>query len=282
MRLPLLVTCFAAACHPSATVQRTMPVANLQSYRTVGVRVQSVAAPWRGAAQVLDDNLLGRLTQECQFEHVVRANEQADLLVDVNITSMGRGGTGIVKNPGKATLDALLVLTDGSTGDLIGTAKINGESSGVIINNSRPENEAIDVVAKSVADLLASSGCTGPRVAKAEPPPDVHGETPPPPDPGKPPPPPVDESKRPDAEKLNDSGKDKLRSADVQGALADFQQADQMLPDPRYSFNLCLAYEAQEQWDQAATACNKAKALNPKPELASKIDARLGLIQHHQ
>src|SRR2546423_12808646 len=113
MRLPLLLTCLAA-CHPSATVQRTMPVANLQSYRTVGVRGQSVAAPWRGAAQVIDDNLLGRLTQECQFDHVVRGNQQADLLVDVNITSMGRGGTGMIKNPGKATLDALLVLTDGA------------------------------------------------------------------------------------------------------------------------------------------------------------------------
>jgi hypothetical protein len=108
-----------------------------------------------------------------------------------------------------------------------------------------PETEAIDVVAKTIAELLAKSGCTGPRVAKVEPPL-------PPPGPGStvdvggsgaPP----DESYRAEAEALNEQGKDKLQNADMPGALASFQQAVVLLPDARYQFNVCLTFEAEER-----------------------------------
>ena len=81
---------------------------------------------------------------------------------------------------------------------------------------------------------------------------------------------------------LNEQGKDKLRSADIAGALAAFQQANTLLPDARYEYNVCLAFEAQQQWDQATASCQKARAMNPEARLVTKIDHRLELLQHHQ
>ncbi len=259
-----------------------MPVANLQSYRTVALSVKSTAFAAQGQAMSLEAAVLDKLHRQCGFEQIGRAGgAAADVVLDLNITATGRGDGGLISNSSKATMETLLVLSDGQTGELLGTARIHGESSGMIINNAPPENEAIDVVAKSVADLLAKSGCSGPRVARVEPPPA--------PDPkpgtgsgsaGGPPPP--DESHRADAEKLNEAGKDKLRGADIQGALASFQQANAVLPDPRYQFNVCLAFEAGEQWDNATAACQKARGMNPEPKLVAKIDHHLDLLVHHQ
>ena len=91
-----------------------------------------------------------------------------------------------------------------------------------------------------------------------------------------------DETHRAEAEALNEQGKDKLRSADVSGAIAAFQQANALVPDARYEFNVCLALEAQEQWDNAVAACRQARAMNPQAKLATKIDRRLDLLQHRQ
>ena len=95
-------------------------------------------------------------------------------------------------------------------------------------------------------------------------------------------PPGVDESHRAEAEALNEQGKDKLRSADITGALASFQQAVVLLPDPRYEYNVCLAFEAQQQWDQATASCQKARSMNPEARLVTKIDHRLELLHNHQ
>ncbi len=200
-----------------------------------------------------------------------------------------------MRNPNLATVEALLVLTDGHDGDLMGTARIHGESSGMVINNNPPEGEAMDVVAKAVVDLLVKSGCSGPRIARVDPPPppprplpgnptnNASNLTPPPPGPGSAGnPPPPDESKRTDAEALNESGKVKLHGADMPGALADFQQANALLPDARYEFNVCLVYEAQQQWDQAIAACRQARGMNPEARLVEKIDHRLDLLKNHQ
>ena len=266
-----------AACHPSATVERTMPVANLNTYRTVGLRVQSSAFASQGQASMLETAVLDKVQHSCSFTQVAHAGTTpADVVLDLNITNTGRGGSGWIKNQNLATIEALLVLSDGQSGELLGTARIRGQSSGMIINNAVPENEAIDAVAKSVAELLAKSGCFGPRVAKAEPP----APTPDPPPAGSGATP--DDAKRREAEQLNEQGKDKLRGADIAGALAAFQRANTLVPDARYEYNVCLAYEAQEQWDSAIGACKQARSMNPESRLVAKIDHRLELLKAHQ
>jgi hypothetical protein len=271
-----------AGCHPSATVERTMPVANLQSYRTVALNVRSTAFASQGQAMFLEAAVVDKLRQQCQFDQIVRPGAApADVMLDLNITNVARGGGGWVTNSNTAIVDTLLVLSDGQNGELLGTARIKGKSSGMIINNSVPEREAIDAVAKSVADLLAKSGCSGPRVARSEPaePPPTHtgqgagsgsgsGSAP-------------DESRRAEAETLNEQGKEKLRGADIPGALAAFQQANALVPDARYQYNVCLAFEAGEQWSNAIAACKQARAMNPEPRLLAKIDRRIELIQQH-
>lgn len=271
-----------------------MPVANLQTYKTVALRVHSSAFAAQGQAMFLEQATLEDLRKQCGFSAVDRAGSQpADVVLDLNIISTGRGGGGWVTNSNLATVDTLLVLTDGTDGQLLGTAKIHGKSSGMIINNAAPENEAIGAVAKSVADLLAKSGCAGPRIAKVTPPPTDTGTgtgtgtgsgtvttgtgtgsgtgTSAP-----------DESHRAQAETLNDQGKEKLYVADMAGALALFQQANQLLPDAKYEFNVCIALGAQDQWDQALASCKHARSMNPPAALADKIDRRIDLLQHHQ
>lgn len=267
-----------------------MPIANLQSYRTVALRVRTNAGAARGLAQFLESAVTQRLREGCSFSSIGRVGPTpADIVIDLNITNRGRGTHGMISNPNAATLDTLLVLTDGQTRDLMGTARIHGESSGVQINGRNPNTEAVDAVAKAVADVLGKSGCSGPRVARVDPPP--------PPGPthttgtgttgtgdtgtgtGTPP---VDESKRTDAEALNEQGKEKLQEADMQGALILFQQANALLPDAKYEFNSCLALEALEQWDNAISACKKARGMGAEPRLVAKIDHRLELLSHHQ
>jgi hypothetical protein len=280
-----------AACHPSATVEHTMPVANLQSYRTVALRVRSTAFASQGQATWLEQATINHLRQKCAFEVVPVGQQPADVVLDLNITRTGRGGGGLISNENTAVLDALLVLTDGQDGQLLGTATIHGKSSGMIINNQPPENEAIDVVGKTVADVLFKSGCGGPRVARAA--------TPPPPtgtgsdattagagsgagagsSSGTAPP---DDAKRAQAEQLNEQGKEKLYGADIAGALALFQQANALVPDARYQFNVCIAFGAQEQWDNAIAACQQARGMNPDAKLSAKIDHRIDLLQHRQ
>lgn len=263
-----------------------MPVANLQSYRTVGLRVRSTAFASQGRAMYLEAAVTQKLREQCGFEYVgPPGGTPTDVVLDLNITNVGRGGGGIISNTNQAYIDTLLVISDGHDGDLLGTARIRGKSSGMIINNSVPENEAIDVVAKTVADLLAKSGCSGPRIARAEPPPqptnavgttgstdgttDGSGDTTSA----------IDESRRAEAEALNEEGKEKLRGADIPGALAAFEKAFSIVPDPRYVYNTCLAYEAQERWDDAIAACKRARTMNPEPRLVAKIDNRIGLIE---
>jgi len=153
------VLLLAIACHPSASIERTMPVANLQSYRTVALRVHSSAFASQGLAMTLETSVLERLRQTCGFEQVGGAGTTAaDVVLDLNITNISKGGTGWIRNENQVQIDTLLVLSDGQAGDLLGTATIHGKSSGTVINNAPQENEAIAVIAKTVAELLAKSG----------------------------------------------------------------------------------------------------------------------------
>ncbi|MEJ7597842.1 MAG: hypothetical protein WKG01_08045 [Kofleriaceae bacterium] len=131
-----------------------------------------------------------------------------------------------------------------------------------------------------MAEVLVKSGCSGPRIARAEPPPEpVRPE--PARDGGAGPAAP-DESTRAEAEALNEDGKLKLRSANIAGALAAFQQANAKLPDARYQFNVCLAYEAGEQWSQALVACREARTMDPQDKLLEKIDRRIELLRNRR
>ncbi len=263
-----------------------MPVANLQSYRSVALRVRSTAFASQGRAMYLEAAVTQQLRQKCGFEYVgPPAGTGTDVVLDLNITNAGRGsgGGGLITNSSQAFVDTLLVISDGRDGDLLGTARIRGRSGGMIINNGAPENEAIDVVAKTIAEMLAKSGCSGPRIARAEPIPDPvpavgsagsagSGE-------GSTEAEPPDEARRAEAEAINEQGKEKLRGADIAGALAAFEQANTIFPDPRYVYNTCLAFEAQERWNDAIAACKRARSMNPEARLVAKIDNRIGLIQ---
>lgn len=281
-----------AGCRPSATVEQTTPIANLQTHRTASLRVTSNAFASQGHAAYLETAVMTKLREKCGFSRVDRVGgEPADLMLDLSITRIGRGG-GLMSNENQATIDALLVITDGESGDLIGASKIRGKSSGMIVNNNVPEQQAIDVMAQSLADVFVKSGCAGPRVAKAAPPPpppvetgsagsavaDGSGAADPGTGSGTVVTPPGDGAKNPEAEAINEQGKEKLRGGDVAGALAAFQQAAQISPDARYVYNVCLTYQAMEKIDTAISECKRARSMNPDARLAAKIDQRLGLL----
>lgn len=265
-----------------------MPVANLQSYRSVALRVHSSAYVTQDLSRLMEDSVLARLRERCGFEAVGAANGgPADVVLDLNITKHQRGGTGWIRNENQVLIDTLLVLSDGIDGELLGTATIHGKSSGTVINNRPQENEAIEVIAKSVAELLATSGCSGPRVARMpDPVPASTGSA----GTGSAGQPGgelgsgavVDESRRAEAEALNEQGKEKLFGADTAGALALFQQANATLPDPKYQFNVCVALGAAERWDEAIAACTQARSMNPSAKLAAKIDQRLEALRARQ
>lgn len=235
---------------------------------------------------MLENTVASRLREKCGFQQVGPVGTApADVILDLNITRHARGGSGWIRNANQVEIDTLLVLSDGQDGELLGTATIRGKSSGTVINNAPQENEAIAVISTSIADLLAKSGCSGPRIARVEPTSSGSGTvgqgSAAQPEQGSAAPV-VDESRRAEAEALNEQGKEKLFGADTAGALALFQQASSILPDPKYQFNVCVALGAAERWDDAIAACKQARAMNPSPKLAAKIDQRLEALQHRQ
>ncbi len=252
-----------------------MPVANLQSYRSIALRAHTNAFASQGHAMMLESLVTERVRQKCGFEAVapIAQAPNADVQLDLTITKMGRGAVS-----SQANVDVLVVLTDGRDKELLGTATIHGKSSAMMINNTNQESKALEVVADTIAGMLTKSGCSGPRIARVEP---INN-----PDPGPGSnanvPPPVDEATRQKAEALNEAGKEKLYAADMAGALALFQQAMGLAPDARYEFNVCLTLGAQEQWDSAVAACRQARSLAPNDQLAAKIDRRLESLAKRQ
>jgi hypothetical protein len=61
-----------------------------------------------------------------------------------------------------------------------------------------------------------------------------------------------------------------------------FVQANALLPDPKYKFNVCVALGAMERWDEGIAACTEARGMNPSAKLAERIDQRLDGLRHHQ
>jgi hypothetical protein len=322
MRLAFASLLALSACTPSAQVKRITPVANLQVYSLVQVRGTGADAAGQGDAKLayeLERASLIKIREKCAFVDVVAGAQQAprppDLLLDATILRSGRGGDGLVQNENLAVVDVKLVLSDGVDQELLGSADIQGKSSGVDTGGS-PEQEAVEAVAGSIADILVKSGCVGPRVARATPPtpppatgttatpgtgtptdpgtgttPPGTGTTPPgtgttPPGTGTPTdpgtgtgtttPPAEDPVARAEAE--NEAGKAKFRSADVAGAKAHFETAISIHKDARYVFNLCLAQEALNELDAAAATCQSINSMNPQQALADKVKLRLEII----
>jgi len=161
-------------CTASAKVTRTTPVANLKSYKVVGVRAKG----GYNLSRVLAASTIAQLSRRCQFTNVELSNysqSKPDLILDLKIHRSWRGGSGIIQSRNKATVDVLMVLSDGLDSELLGSAWIRGESAAVALNiNNRPqapEEDALGAVAKKVASILSKSGCRGPRVARAPDPP---------------------------------------------------------------------------------------------------------------
>lgn len=146
-----------------------MPVANLQSFRSIALRAHTSAFASQGQAMMLEGFVTQKLRQKCGFEAVgpLGQTANAEVMLDLNITKIGRGGGGVFSNPNLAVVDVLVVLTDVHDKELLGTATIRGKSSGMVINNEVPENQALEVVADTIAGLLTKSGCGGPRIARA-------------------------------------------------------------------------------------------------------------------
>ncbi len=88
-----------------------MPVANLQSYRSIALRAHTNAFASQGQAMLLEGALTTRLRQKCGFEAVgpFAQTANADVVLDLNIVKVGRGSF----NQSQANVDVLVVLTDG-------------------------------------------------------------------------------------------------------------------------------------------------------------------------
>lgn len=274
----LLVSAFAlAACGPSASVRKTTPVANLQSYQVALVRVASAPGLER-FGPVLEFATSDSMGGQCSFTQIVGptqiGQQRPDLIVDLNIRQSRRGGDGFIKNPNLATVDVTMVLSDGIDESLLGSAEISGKSSSVAVQGQDPENEALIAVGKRVAAILSKSGCFGQRIARATPPAPAPTE-PAAPAPGEPV---ITPEQKAQAEALNDEGKRLFRSAEIAAAKAQFLQAVNIVRDPRFFFNLCLAHEALSELDLAVRACQAVLKASPEPRLAEKSNQRLQII----
>jgi tetratricopeptide (TPR) repeat protein len=263
------------ACGPSASVKRTTPVANLQSYQTALVRVSS-ASNLSHYTPVLEFATSDALQKRCSFERVVSPTQigadQPDLILDLNIRSTARGGDGFIKNPNLATVSVTMVLSDGIDESLLGSAEIIGKSAAVAIEGNDPENQALIAVAKRITAILGKSGCEGTRVARAVPPPVEEPVAAPPGAPELTP------EQLAEAEAANDEGKRLFRAAEIAAAKSQFEKALGVAKDPRFFFNLCLAHEALTEYESAVNACNSVLSANPNERLVQKANQRLEII----
>jgi hypothetical protein len=283
IRTPALVLAAAlalTACKASASIKHVTPVANLQSYSTVAVRGAPTTSDPHLTRVLIEDTVM-QLAQQCQFHRVLPIEHVTDgapdLIVDLNIRRSFRGGTGLVQNENKATVEVLVVLSDGISQELLGTAWLNGESAAVMTNAQSPEYQAVGAVASQLGKVLAKSGCTGDRIARA--PAEPSDQTSAAPEGGDPEPGSEAETLA-RAEALNDEGKRLFLSADMNGALGKFQEAAQLVPDPRFELNICLAYEALKRYDDAIATCEKVAAQTANPRVAAKAKERVAINQH--
>ena len=262
-------------CAAQASIQRSTPVANLRVYTGVMVRGSATnMLAWQGKELAKRTALYIR--NNCQFGNVFtgEANTQAtdaiNLIIDLSVLQSSRGGSGIVNNPNVAVVDVSMALSDSSSDELLGSASIRGQSPAVVTSQAQPEQLALDVVARSITQILVKSGCKGERIARVAPPQP------------KPEPKPVDAAITPEqvaqAEALSEEGKAAFREGDPSTAKVKFEAAIAANPDPRYIMNLCLAEEAIGNFDAAIATCQRIVDGKADTRLVEKAQARISLI----
>jgi hypothetical protein len=262
----------ATACSATATVKRQSPIANLQTHRVVAVRVDAEGAG-RSWTRELEAAVVQKVGGKCKFDSVLPAEQLGgtapDLVVDLNIQRVFRGGDGLIQNPNKVIMDVLIVLSDGAGDELLGSAWIRGESPSVQVSGKIPERQAVGVVADSVAKLLDLSGCA---LARVEPEPEPEPQP-------QPDPPGVDPETIAQAEAANDEGKKLFKAAKIDAAVGKFREAIALVPDPRFHFNLCFSLEALKRYDEALAACDATLKAEPDERLRKKTTDRIQGIQ---
>ncbi len=83
----------------------------------------------------------------------------------------------------------------------------------------------------------------------------------------------------PQAESLNDQGKELYKNKDYQGAAAKFREANNIQPDARFFFNLCATLEKAGDLDGALEACDSVYQYGPNDELKAKTGQRAAAIR---
>ncbi len=256
--------CFLAAglavlgCRPSAQIQRASKIANLQVFEHALVRVRSpnVSTATIGS---LGNQIADKIYGRCAFRSVsypARGALGTDLIVDVNILESGK----------KNQLNISLVLSDGVSDELLGSANIQGVS-GVFRSKA---SQASAAVASEVASLLRYSGCNDPRIARRTQPAAQSSEL------SR-----ISPAQKKDAEEKNGEGKQLFRAGNVEAAKALFIDAVSLSPDPKYQFNLCLAHEGLGEIARAKAACRKTLDMGPPDYLRRKVQLRLEILSEN-
>src|SRR5262245_46298388 len=109
------------ACKPSATIQNTTPIANLQTYRAIALRVRSTQFATQGLAMAMETAVVNHIRQRCGFDNVGPANSPSDIILDLTITKYAKGGDSWIRNENQVVMDTLMVLSDPTDGELLGT-----------------------------------------------------------------------------------------------------------------------------------------------------------------
>ena len=81
------------------------------------------------------------------------------------------------------------------------------------------------------------------------------------------------------ANELNAEGRDLLRDGKYEAAVANFEHAIELLEDPRFYFNLCVAHDGAGDKVQAIAACRAVKKNQPSDRLLKKTNQMLKTIE---
>jgi hypothetical protein len=81
------------------------------------------------------------------------------------------------------------------------------------------------------------------------------------------------------AVKLNDEGKRAVLAGELATASGKFREAVARVPEPVYSFNLCLSLYQEGKFGEALTACNAVEHNNPTPTVLDKTKRMMDRIR---
>lgn len=81
------------------------------------------------------------------------------------------------------------------------------------------------------------------------------------------------------ANELNAEGRDLLRDGKYEAAVAKFEHAIELLEDPRFFFNLCIAHDGAGDKVQAIAACRAVRKLEPSKRLLKKTNEMIKTLK---